>query len=92
MRPSALPGTRSLSLAMSSSGMDEFVLRQVVFERLPLCERWHRDTRATRKITTQKPTSASPRCLDGGDVDLLHRHHRLEGTLCLTATCRKRIG
>ena len=36
--------------------------------------------------------SASPRCLDGGDVDLLHRHHRLEGTLCLTATSGKRIG
>jgi hypothetical protein len=30
-------------------------------------------------------TSAPPRCLDGGDVDLLHRHHRLEGTLCFTA-------
>jgi hypothetical protein len=37
-------------------------------------------------------TSASPCCLDGGDIDLLHRHHRLEGTLCLTATSRKRIG
>jgi hypothetical protein len=37
-------------------------------------------------------TSASPRCLDGGDVDVLHRHHRLEGTLGLTATSRKRIG
>jgi hypothetical protein len=37
-------------------------------------------------------TSASPRCLDGGNVDLLHRHHRLEGTLGLTATRRKRIG
>ena len=37
-------------------------------------------------------TSASPRCLDGGDVDLLHRHHRLEGTLGLIATSRKRIG
>ncbi len=37
-------------------------------------------------------TSASPRCLDGGDVDLLHRHHRLEGTLCLTPTSGKRIG
>src|SRR4051812_37536641 len=36
--------------------------------------------------------SASPRGLDGGDVDLLHRHHRLEGTLCLTATRRKRLG
>ena len=37
-------------------------------------------------------TSASPRCIDGGDVDLLHRHHRLEGTFCLTAASRKRIG
>jgi hypothetical protein len=37
-------------------------------------------------------TSASPRCLDRGDVDLLHRHHRLEGTLCLTAASGKRIG
>jgi hypothetical protein len=27
-----------------------------------------------------------------GDVDLLHRHHRLEGTLCLTATSRKGLG
>ena len=31
-------------------------------------------------------TSVVPRSLDGGDVDLLHRHHRLECTLCLTAT------
>src|SRR6516225_6103286 len=30
-----------------------------------------------------KRLSASPRCLDGGDIDFLHRHHRLEGTLCL---------
>src|SRR5438046_3592917 len=37
-------------------------------------------------------TSASLRGLDGGDVDLLHRHHRLEGTLCLTATSGKRLG
>ncbi len=37
-------------------------------------------------------TSAPPRGLDGGDVDLLHRHHRFEGTLCLTATSRKRLG
>jgi hypothetical protein len=36
--------------------------------------------------------SAPSRCLDGGDVDLPHRHHRLEGTLCLTAASRKRIG
>src|SRR5262245_42289318 len=38
-----------------------------------------------------KRLSASPRSLDGGDVDFLHRHHGLEGTLCLTATSRKRI-
>jgi hypothetical protein len=37
-------------------------------------------------------TLASPRCLDGGDVDLLHRHHRLESTLCLLATSRNCIG
>jgi hypothetical protein len=37
-------------------------------------------------------TSASPRCLDGGDVDLLHRHHCRESALCFTATSRKRIG
>ena len=37
-------------------------------------------------------TSASPGCLDGGDVDLLHRHHRLEGALCLITASRQRIG
>src|SRR5215217_4867318 len=37
-------------------------------------------------------TSAPPRCLDGGDLDLLHRHHRLEGTLCLSAASPKRLG
>jgi hypothetical protein len=37
-------------------------------------------------------TSASPRSLDSGDVDFRHRHHRLEGTLCLSATSRKRFG
>ena len=36
-------------------------------------------------------TSASPRCLDGGDVNLFHRQHRLEGTLGLTAASRERI-
>src|SRR3982074_2433443 len=36
--------------------------------------------------------SVSPCCLDGRDVDLLHHHHRLEGTLCLPATNRKRFG
>ena len=29
---------------------------------------------------------------NGGNVDLLHRHHCPEGTLCLTATGRKRLG
>ena len=37
-------------------------------------------------------TSAAPRCLDRGDVDLLHRQHRLEGALCLTAPSRHRVG
>src|SRR4051812_14105293 len=37
-------------------------------------------------------TSGSPRCLDAGDIDLLHRHHRLKGALCLTTTGRKRTG
>src|SRR3981081_576282 len=41
---------------------------------------------------TRLSMSTLPRCLDGGDVDLLHRHHRLEGTLCLAATSRKRLG
>ena len=36
--------------------------------------------------------SAAPRRLDGGDVDLLHRHHRLEATPCLLATGRQRLG
>jgi hypothetical protein len=36
-------------------------------------------------------TSASPRCLDRGYVDLLHLHHGIEGALCLSATGRKRI-
>jgi hypothetical protein len=36
--------------------------------------------------------SASPRCLDGGDVDFFHRHHRHEGALCLSAPCRKGSG
>ena len=41
---------------------------------------------------TPDEASASPRCLDGGDVDLLHGHHRLEGALGLSATGGKRIG
>jgi len=45
-----------------------------------------------RRRTLDVFTSASSRCLDGGDVDLLHRHHRLEDTLCLIATSGERIG
>src|SRR5579859_1450322 len=37
-------------------------------------------------------SSAASRRLDGGDVDLLHRHHRLEGALRLSATGRQRVG
>src|SRR5687767_11249367 len=34
--------------------------------------------------------SAAPRCLDLGDVDLLHVHHRIERALCLiTAGCHR---
>ena len=36
--------------------------------------------------------SASSRCLNCGDIDLLHRHHRFEGTLCITSARRKCIG
>src|SRR5436190_3538469 len=34
---------------------------------------------------------ATPRRLDGGDVDLFHAHHRFEGALCLTASSRERL-
>src|SRR5688572_22408418 len=37
-------------------------------------------------------TSAAPRCLDRGDVDLLHAHHRLKRALCLIAAGRQRLG
>src|SRR5437899_6671871 len=37
-------------------------------------------------------SSVASRHLDGGDVDLLHRHHRLEGALGLSATGRQRLG
>src|SRR5919201_154498 len=46
----------------------------------------------TRTALTIEPTSASSRGLDGGDVDLLHGHHRFERALRLTATGRKRLG
>src|SRR5436190_12912352 len=40
----------------------------------------------------RRPSSAASRRLDGGDVDLLHRHHRLEGALGLSAAGRHRVG
>src|SRR5947209_1991672 len=49
------------------------------------------DSRAAQVAQPVVSTSAPPRCLDGGDVDLLHRHHRREGTLCLTAASGKRV-
>jgi hypothetical protein len=58
--------------------------------RLEAMRGW--DFRAAQMAQPVVSTSAPPRRLDGGDVDLLHRHHRLEGTLCLTATSRKRLG
>lgn len=36
--------------------------------------------------------SAPPRSLDLGDVDLLHRHHRLERAPRLVAAGRERVG
>src|SRR4249920_2113536 len=37
-------------------------------------------------------TSAAPRRLDRGDVDLLHAHHRIERALCFIAAGRHRLG
>jgi hypothetical protein len=37
-------------------------------------------------------TSASSSRLDPGNVDILHRHHGVEGALCLATTSGKRIG
>src|SRR4051794_24814358 len=36
-------------------------------------------------------TSAAHRCLDRGDVDLRHVHHRIKRAFGLTAACRKRL-
>src|SRR3569833_3047247 len=44
------------------------------------------------KQTPPSAPSTSPRGLDGGDVDLPHGHHRLEGALCLVASGGKRLG
>src|SRR5687768_11252366 len=46
----------------------------------------------TSTIMAWHHSSAPPRRLDGGDVDLRHLHHRVEGTLCFTAASSKRVG
>src|SRR3954470_9979029 len=59
--------------------------------------RWHSSPRAGRlrqshtssDATSRGAESPPPRRLDGGDVDLLHRHHRVERTLRFTATGRE---
>ena len=56
----------------------------------PSCRPARSGDGAARRV--EPDPSAPARCLDGGDVDLLHRHHRFEGTLCLAATGRQRIG
>src|SRR5262245_48725529 len=37
-------------------------------------------------------TSAAPRGLDRGDVNLLHAHHRIKRALCFIAAGRQRLG
>src|SRR6476661_10429797 len=43
-------------------------------------------------VAVDENRSAPTGFLDRGDVDLLHRHHRLEGALRLSTTSRKSIG
>src|SRR5258707_6481342 len=38
--------------------------------------------------TLFRSTSAAPRRLDRGDVDLLHAHHRIERALCFIAAIK----
>src|SRR5688572_23999654 len=44
-----------------------------------------------RPAPSRNGRSTPARCLDRRDVDLLHRHHRLERAFRLSATGRKRI-
>ena len=48
--------------------------------------------RTAQTARPRRPSSAASRGLDGGDVDPLHRHHRLEGAFRLSATGRQRVG
>src|SRR5262245_20301422 len=53
--------------------------------------RQRRECVARAQLLTER-FRVSPSCrFNGGDVDLSHRHHRLEGTLCLSASRRKRV-
>ncbi len=55
---------------------------------------WRGPLNRERRFAVGRPScpSAAPGRLDGGDVDLLHRHHRLEGTLGLAAAGRQCLG
>src|ERR1044072_6641585 len=46
----------------------------------------------TRRRRESRQHLPAPRCLDGGDIDLLHRHHRRERTLSLIAAGGERVG
>src|SRR5262245_25844675 len=46
----------------------------------------------TLSWTSLSRSSAAPRRLDCGDVDLRHAHHRIKRALCFIAAGRKRLG
>src|SRR5687767_15852715 len=50
------------------------------------------DARSAVLTPTTVFLSAPPRRFDGGNVDFLHRQHRLKGTPCLIATSSERVG
>ena len=41
---------------------------------------------------SSQENSPTPSCLNYPDIDLLHGHHRIEGTLCLIAASGQRFG
>src|SRR5262245_19473099 len=58
-----------------------------VFDSFPLASAANAHDDGRREQYGTLAASAPPRGLDRGDVDLLHRHHRREGPLCLVASC-----
>src|SRR5258706_11562671 len=68
-----------------------FAVRLAVSILCRQCDGPDSGTSAENRIRLRGSSAASRR-LDGGDVDLLHRHHRLEGALGLSATGRQRLG